>query len=330
MSGTLLYENSCGDNHAAAESATFFGFSPAILTVTTGRLLGSCYKLNNQTCVTGLAAASAHTTHHFAFKVDNLSNTQDVYLVREGASSHVTVRLITGTGALAITRAGTVLATGPAGAVSPGVWVHIGLDVTIHDTAGAFTLYLNGVSHLTGSGLDTRNGGTGVADTIGLFGNGSSNTYFDDMHVWDGSDFKGDTRVIGQVANAAGATTTWTPNAGTNISRVSEATSDGDTTYNSDSTSGHIDTFGFPAVSVGSGATVHAVCPYVIARKDDAGARSLALVTRRGGTNYAGATQSLTTSYARYREWWLQDPSTGADWASVADVDAGEYGYKDV
>ncbi len=52
-----------------------------------GSALGNCYKLlNNQTCVTGLAAGSAHTTHHFGFKVDNQGNSQDFYLVREGPS----------------------------------------------------------------------------------------------------------------------------------------------------------------------------------------------------------------------------------------------------
>ena len=42
----------------------------------------------------------------------------------------------------------------------------------LSNTTWAFALYVNGVSVAAGTSLDTRNGDTGVADTIGLFGNG--------------------------------------------------------------------------------------------------------------------------------------------------------------
>lgn len=82
---------------------------------------------------------------------------------------------------------------------------------------------------MTGAGLDIRNGGTGVADTIGLFGNGPSNTHFDDIHVWGWLGLQGR-----HPGHRPGSERRWRqhhldPHAGTNISRVSEATSDGDT-----------------------------------------------------------------------------------------------------
>ena len=66
-----------------------------------------------------------------------------------------------------------------------------------------------------------------------------------------------------------------------------------------------------------------------IARKDDAGSRSLRAVLKSGATTANGATRVLSTSYAVYDAWFEVDPATGASWTK-AGVDAIEAGAEAV
>lgn len=330
---TLLLRDSMGDTYTAAEANTLMGWSGAPNSLVAGRVAGNAHR-NSTGGGSKNFASSADATAHAGFRFSSLNGQRRLFSLREGNSTHVDVRVNTD-GSVVVTRNGTQIGSAtPAGAMAINTWYHVGLYVKVHDSAGEFKLWIDKAAGdsptVSGTGLDTRNGGTGVLDNFdeGAPGTNNGTVDTDDLHIWSGDDFKGDTRVIGQVASGAGAHAEWTPSAGANIDNVDEATQDGDTTYNSDATAGHRDTFTFPGLGVGSGSLVYAVCPYVIARKDDAGTRNVALVVRRGGTDYDGSSRALSTGYASYGDAWTADPSTSAAW-TVTGVNAGEYGYKD-
>src|SRR3981189_3205610 len=102
---------------------------------------------------------------------------------------------------------------------------------------------------------------------------------------------------------------------------------DSDTSYNSDSTSGHIDDFTHGTLSAVS--SIDAVALTVWARKDDAGARSIKNVILSTGTELDGASNSLGTSYAGFTDLYLTDPHTSAAWLK-ANWDSATFGYKNV
>jgi hypothetical protein len=64
-----------------------------------------------------------------------------------------------------------------------------------------------------------------------------------------------------------------------------------------------------------------------VARKDDAGSRSLRAVLKSGAIMANGSTRVLGTSYALYDDRFEVDPATGAVWTK-ADVDALEAGVE--
>ncbi len=104
-------------------------------------------------------------------------------------------------------------------------------------------------------------------------------------------------------------------------------TNDSDTTYVQSSTVGNKDTYAHEDLPT-TALSIIAVCPRFTARKTDAGTRSMKIVTRRGGTDYDGATeQFLGTSYGHFKEALLVDPNTSAAWTE-ANYNAAEFGQK--
>lgn len=320
-----------GDTYAVGD-ATMMGWDQAPSSIQSGRVAGGCFRLTSRAVVLAVPSSASRTTR-FAWRCGSNTGSRELFRVQETGTEHVRLTY-NGDGTFSVSRAGTALTGGTTAnlGIAANTWYHIELYALINDTTGAFELRVNEASVASGSGLDTRNGGTsGVINQYRFNGTGS-NDDFDDLHGMTGQDWAGDTRCIGQLPNSDGATLQWTPSTGTaHYAVVDEATPNGDTDYVSDATAGHIDTYGYPSVGVGSTATVVAVGVRLIARKDDAGARTIDQVVRRGGTNYAtGTAKTLSTTYAAYAGTWNTDPSTGSAWASVAAVNAGEYGVKEV
>lgn len=320
-----------GDTYAAAD-ATMLGWDQAPSSIQTGRVAGGCQRWTSRVGLRAVPSSASRTTR-FAWRPTSAAANSDVFRYYETGTEHIRLNY-NGDGTFTVSRAGTALAGGTTAnlGIASNTWYHIELYALINDTTGAFELRVNEVAVASGSGLDTRNGGTsGVINQIRVAA--SSTTHdFDDLHSMSGQDWAGDTRCIGQLPNSDGATLQWTPSTGTtHYTLVDDATPGGDTDYVSDATAGHIDTYGYPSVGVGSGATVLGVMVRLIARKDDAGTRTIDQVVRRGGTNYAtGTAKTLSTSYAAAEGIFNTDPSTGSAWASVAAVNAGEYGVKEV
>lgn len=210
-------------------------------------------------------------------------------------------------------------------------WYFIELKITFHNTTGAYELKLGGVSEFSASGVDTCNTANNFATACTLQLHPSYGQFYDDFYLCDDTgsaphnDFLGVIRVETAYPTSADATT-WTPNASTNVSRVQESGWDGDTSYNSTSTSGNVDTFNHGNLS-STPATIFGVAVTAGMRKDDVTGRTGRTKLKSGGTTQDGASVVLDTSYKLLRDQYVTDPNTGSAWTG-ANVNATKIGYE--
>ncbi len=252
--------------------------------------------------------------------------------LQESSAIHLDVR-IAATGQLRVTRNGTTLATGTT-ALTAGSIYYIELRGLINDSTGQYELRINGVTEVSGTSADTRNGGTGIVDTVVFHtgvDNGSINLLVSDIYICNAAGslnntFLGDVKVETLYPTGAGTTTNFTPSAGSNYQNVDDVTPDGDSTYNTDATAGDKDTFAMGDLATTAG-SVLAVQQIVCCRKDDAGSRTLHTVMRSGGTDYEGGDTAVGDSYANVFGLRETNPATSAAF-TISDVNGMEAGYK--
>lgn len=262
----------------------------------------------------------------FAFKIASFTNNgRLLFGLYETGTLHTDIRTVTNTGQIYATRNGTSLGTSTF-ALQANVWYHCQVKITIHDSAGAVEVKINGVTVLNLTGVDTRNGGGGTANQIrfgGAYDGGA--TYICDFWL-DDSEYLGDCRIETLLPSAAGAATQWDASAGNNYECVDESSPNSDTDYVSTDTANEIDTYTFGDLTPSSG-TVKGVQANVWARKDDAGERSIALLARPGSTDRVGDSKALGDSYNYYQQIWGTNPDTSNPWA-ISEVNASEFGVK--
>lgn len=299
------------------------GFVTQTTTVTLTRLIGGTESTMFQSVAVKPATLAIGTARSFLRFL-------------EGATVHLSVHL-NAAGAFAVYRGEMTTLLGTSSAyVTGGNWAWFQIKVRIHDTLGTVEIRdASGVVLLNLSGIDTRNAGTGYCDTVSLgqVNNGGLSHDYDDWHVWDTTgaicnDFTNDTRVDHKLPDGAGNSAQFTPSAGANYACVDEANFN-TTDYVESSTAGHKDSYAFADIGH-SPPSVFAVLRTAVALKDDAGARSLKLLTRAGGTDYAGTAVTLNQgSYSRLIDVQETDPSTSAAWTQ-AGVNAAEFGFENV
>jgi hypothetical protein len=275
----------------------------------------------------------------FAFRISALPNAPLMLLsFHDGGTQHCGISLTTDTGVLFAWRGtpSTGLSSTPWSPM-PNTWAYIEVKCTIDDTAGVVVVRVNGTTILNLTGVDTRNGAGAYAGVVrlGHFGVAvtGANDDYDDIYIFDATgsvnnDFAGDCRVEQIVPNGAGASTAWTPSAGSNYQCVDDAPPNGDTDYVSSAAAGNTDTYTFADLLTLSG-TIQAVQATALARDDAAGSGSIALVARPGSTNHVGATQGLGVAYGMASERWDTNPDTAAAW-TIADLNASQFGVRQI
>jgi hypothetical protein len=142
------------------------------------------------------------------------------------------------------------------------------------------------------------------------------------------TNFLGDCGTVTFFPYTAGRQTDWTPvtpSATTNWQNVDNPVFQGDSAYNQSSTSGQADLFPSSGLS-GTVNAIVAVTTIVAARNAGVGTRQIATVLHNG-TEYDGATQNLSSSYAFYEDIWYNDPTTGTSWLSSG-FNGYQFGYK--
>lgn len=266
------------------------------------------------------------------FSMTSFGGSSGFYIARfaEGNAHHVDLR-VDAAGHLFVTRNGAVLGAAGSSTLSANTWYFIEFKATIHDSAGAVTVRLNGVDEIVLTGQDTRNANTGVINRLIVgHGDNSSATWFDDLYIVDttgtsNNDFLGDVRVEALFPDGAGNSTQFTPDSGSNYARVNESAPDDDTSYVGSSTVGHKDTYAMGAM--GASTSIKGTQQVIYARKTDAGSRVGRTVIRSGGTDYEGADIALTDTYLFHRTVRETDPNTSAAWTE-AGVNGHEAGMK--
>ena len=281
-----------------------------------------------------LPVTSSRFVMGVAFNLATISATIDhsLFAVRAAGTQQFMVGF-SPLGKLVVYAGGTKVATGTTN-ITTGAWHHVELKGVNNGAAGTAELHYEGAPE---AAPVTANFGLSPADSISLlvqegaepFGH---NIRYDDVFFLDTSaapnnDFLGDVHVETTWPAADGTHQDWAPDSGTaHYSRVNETSPDGDTSYVASSTSGTIDSYLVAPVGPLT-ANVYAVQTNLYARKDDAGLRQLQPVIRSAGTDHAGATATLATSYVDSTQLFEQDPGSGGGW-TVATVNAAEYGVK--
>lgn len=255
--------------------------------------------------------------------------------IRDGSWVQVEA-LIRADGTLAVFRgdSATLLGTSGSYAIPSGVWCYIETKFSIHNSAGAVEVRVNGDTKVSLTGINTRGGAGSAVDSgniVGVGGYTGASFSIDDVYICDdqgadNADFLGDVRVYTLYPTADGASTQWTPSAGANHECVDDTAPNDDTDYVSSGTLNQIDTYVFDDLPSGVN-NIKGVAVHLSARKDDAGSRSIAPVVRMGSTNYAGTNIALGDSYTYYSQMYDNRPSDAADW-TASDVNSAEFGVK--
>ncbi len=304
-------------------------------TTTTGRFGG----LALRTGLTGgspsfaIAAASA-LAHGYALRLDTVSvyaTGKSVLQLGTGGTGICNL-ILKGDGSLQFIRGNTagtnVLAASAPGLFTDNAWHYVEVEFTRHATAGAVTIYVDGLQVATATGVNT--GATDI-DTI-AYPTSSTNAIrdVDDLYVTNTASKLGEQRIELLVpVTPDTAQIDWTPNSGTtHYSRVNEVPFDGDTTYVSASAASKYDLYNHGALS-STPTSITAVQTVSMARKTDSGLRTIQSKVKSSSTTHDGTERALATGYSIFTDILTTDPSTSAAW-DAAGVNASQIGVATV
>jgi hypothetical protein len=334
-----------GFDHLAANLFTTKGWNANPPSVQAGRPPdGNCARMSlvstNGTIAIQRLLPSSSTTLIAGFGWRTSYNvataTNDIFVLMAAGGQTFRVAIDTSRRLVIRNSTGTVIATGTT-ALNLNTFYYIEVKAFANGASGTCELHLNGAAEIAST---VGNFGSTAFDTVRLaFQTNASNpttffNEFDDLYVVDttgaaNNTFLGDFHVYTLFPSADGAHTDYTPSAaGSHFSKVNEQSPDGDTSYVSDATVGHRDSYAFDDLPVLAGA-VFGVQTNLYARKDDVAARQIAAVARPGSTDRDGATVTLGTTYAVFSEIRETNPDTSAAW-TIGDVNASEFGVKTV
>jgi hypothetical protein len=251
-----------------------------------------------------------------------------------GVAAHIGVAINTA-GQLFVYRGttATALATGST-VLANNAWYYIELKGVIHDTTGSYELRLDGATELTATNVDTRNGGSGVVNTITLNCTVASiNFHYDDFYICDGTGSAPTNTFLGAIkvetllpqtdAVATGSNAGLTPSTGTDHGALVDENPPNTTDYNSSPTVGVKDTYQYPPMALTG--TIVGVQTNLYVAKSDATARSVCAVVRTNSVDYDGANVNPTTSFTYLSEVRALNPNSGVAWTTsdIASIQAG-------
>lgn len=269
----------------------------------------------------------------FAFlMVSGSTVSRTIMMVLDGSTEQISVRT-DASSRLLVTRQGTQVGTGTSSALTTGVWYYVELKFVIAPTTGgSVDLHLNGSSVSSGTGLNTRSTSVTQWNGVQLQAASGWTANFDDVYVLDTSagtntDYLGQVRVVALYPAAAGNSSSWTANGGSNYGCVSEAYEDGDGSFVQSATANQVDTYAMQDLPASSG-SVFATQVVTVARQDSGTSRTIAPVVRISGTDYVGTTVSLSTSYQFLKQIYDTQPVGGSPAWDVSTVNGMEIGMK--
>lgn len=336
----LLFFDGCGEYYDTAHlEQVWDGSSSGPSVGLVGRRGGAgitCASLDSMDKIIPITTGSVFC----GFAIEFTSVVQDVFfhIFRE-SSVHINLEL-EANGAITINYGPSSSQTSSSGLVSPGVYHYLEIQALVDDSVGLYTVKLDGIQILTNSSVDTQNGGLAGIDRIRFGDTGAHTTLrFDDVYILDTTGtpaaqktFLGDIRVDAVFPDGDGTQTqfdtTFPASPTTHYTKVDENPATADTDYNETATVNDTDLFDYAALpSVAGGSTVLSVKVAALARKTDAGSRTLQLVTRPVSTNFNSGDKALQTDYHYKFELWDEDPQAAAAWTDST-INAAEFGVE--
>jgi len=245
----------------------------------------------------------------------------------DGTSLAVNIRVNTN-GTLSVYLDNVLLGTS-ALALSSNTWYYLELKVLTHASAGTVDLVINTDNWLSLSGIDTQIGSHAYATAFRL---GSSNvtTLYDDLYLLDSSgsinnDFLGIRKVSAIRPNAAGDSTQWIPDSGTNYDRINEMELDEDTSYVETGTTTNKDLYNYdPAINMTSIDGIQIITEV----KATSGSMELQNITKSGSTENAQSCGTIiSTDYVTCSSISEVNPDTSNPY-TPAEIDAAQFGIK--
>lgn len=225
-----------------------------------------------------------------------------------------------------------------AGAVPIGSWIYFEVKVKFNATTGTVDVRVNGTSILSLTGKDTMdNSGLAECGILNITTPGSGglhDVYMDDLVIMDDlgsapyNDFLGDVHIETLFPNGNGNSSQMTGSDGNSTDNYLLVDEDPIvlTDYVESSTVNDHDSYAMDNLSA-TPTTIYGIQIYLVAQKDDTGARSMRPMLRTGSTDYYGTGVALGTGWAGIGEIWEQNPNTTAAWTG-ANIDAIEVGQE--
>lgn len=278
-----------------------------------------------------------------AFKHEHLANATAepfITLYNNGGADQVAELKLNPDGSLTLENSASTDVITSSGVVSENVWTHVQFKVKSHASLGTADVLINNVSVISETGLDTSISATDI-DKVRISAacdTSSYGTYVDDIVFIDDNnadglgytDCMGDMKWTVYLPTADTATTDWTRSSGSNDYEMIDDTTpgdhDGDSTYLSDATAGHVSLFDFADIT-STPATIYAVQASVAVKKSDAGDRTVRAYLVSNGNTSNGTTWSPSTDYETLSYLWEADPDGAAAWIK-AKVNAAQLGIE--
>lgn len=212
-----------------------------------------------------------------------------------------------------------------AGNITASDWYHVGCLVDF--SAGYWEIYINNNKLALGSNLGSPGASPNMLSIMGQ--SGLTACRFSDFFAFSGTGatgiddvFPGDLRVDILKPNGVGDLSQFTPSPNVpNWQNVDEVPADDDTSVNHTNSIGDADYYKYEQSSVIG--TIYGVQVNHVARKADAGSRTMTAHCKSGGIVADGAEQSLTNSYHNFRAIFETDPATGLPWELGAGPSSG-------
>jgi hypothetical protein len=306
-------------------------------TFSTGRIQGTCAVMTGGSDDYGYYTTGARVVPPglgnavsgyigFGIKMADVSETGiGFFSLRDGYTAngiHLVLRVEAGF--LKLYRNATLIATG--GSFAANVWYQIEIYWNIHASTGTCTVKRDGATDINFTGNTYAGTGGVYVNTVAIASGTYNSKFFDDFYISD-SEFLGNFRSVRLTPNAAGDTTQWTPNTGTNFGAVDDTASDGDTTYVATSTTDNIDLYNLPSPTHG-GTTIVAVDVRYDYRKEVSDTNFAPIFKTSGGTVQVGTTIPVTSaSYVVRNVLQTTNPETGLAWTQ-SEIDGLQIGMK--
>lgn len=245
------------------------------------------------------------------------------FIDTSGADTNNIRVFIDGSGRVVVQR-GTSTTLGTSAVVATaGSWVHMGVELVKHASAGTVTVYIDGVSVLALTGQNTS---ANAITRVGICIPYNAVCNIDDFYVCDSASWLGEARVTPLVPNADTAQKDFTPSTGsTNYTCVDESPPS-TTDYVSSSTVGAKDLYDLTDMSF-TPLNILGVKLTTYAAKDDITTRTIRNTLKSGSTSANGVTKALSSTPRFFDDIWTTDPNTSAAWTKSG-VDALQAGME--